>query len=420
MSKNNIIDVYCFGKEIGRIGLDENLNKSFFQYNKEFLKSGEYTNLFPLVFKRIPQIQVFSQFNNEVFRSMPPMVADSLPDAFGNIIFKTWLESNKKSLKAITALEQLTYVGNRGMGALEYHPVKTIPKNTSINIEDIVRVLKIVLDNKQETSATGLNSAALLNVFKIGSSAGGVRPKILISENKKTKAIIPGDIIFTNDYNHYLVKLNIDDEAGYQRETIEYSYYLTATSIGITMMPSHMIDNKHFATLRFDRQEGQKKHILTATGMTGWGPNDPVVSSYENLFELAVYLKLHYKDIDEIFRRMVFNVVFCNQDDHLKNHAFIYNETDDKWELSPAYDITYSLNPLLNFTKTARALSINNKRTNIQLEDVLKIADQYTIKNPKRIIEDTQNAIKAWEVTAKQLKISAKVIKGMKDDFVIL
>lgn len=417
MSKNNIISVFCFGEEIGKIGHDEDRKKSFFQYNPAFLKSGKYKNLFPLLIKRTEQVQVFGKFNNEAFRGLPPMIADSLPDLFGNIIFKTWLESKQKNFEKISILEQLAYVSNRGMGALEYKPGKAIPKNTSINIEAITDVLKKVLENKMETIGGRLETSALLNVFKIGTSAGGARPKILVSEHKESEKIIPGDLEFSEDYNHYLVKLHIDDDAGYNREIIEYCYYLTAVETNITMMPSKLIDEKHFATLRYDRIEGHKKHILTASGMTGWDYNDPEMSSYENLFDLAIFLKLPYKEIDELFRRMIFNLVFANMDDHLKNHSFIYDEENDKWNLAPAYDLTYSLNPLINFKRSARALSINGKRIDITLDDVLKIADKFTIKNPKGIITQVQNNIPTWEENAKKLQIPERIINTIQKDF---
>jgi serine/threonine-protein kinase HipA len=148
MSKNNIIDLHCFGIEIGRIGFDENGRKSFFQYNPVFLKSRQYDQLFPLIFKKTEATQVFSQFNNDTFRGLPPMIADSLPDMFGNIIFKKWLDFTQQNSGKISVLEQLAYVSNRGMGALEYQPAKKIPEGTSINIESLMPVLKAVLDNK--------------------------------------------------------------------------------------------------------------------------------------------------------------------------------------------------------------------------------------------------------------------------------
>lgn len=419
MAKNNIIDVVCFGKEIGKLGFDENENKSFFQYHPDFLKENHYPNLFPDtgVIKRTPQMQVFSKYNNETFRGLPPVIADSLPDIFGNIIFKAWLESSQKNFKQISVIEQLAYVANRGMGALEYKPSKHIPSNTSIDIHEITEVLKKVLSNKTATYSEGLDSKALLNIFKIGTSAGGARPKILISEHKNSGRIIPGDINYSNDYNHYLVKLSIDEDLGYNRELIEYSYYLTAQHLNITMMPSKLIDNMHFATLRFDRQEGKKIHTLTATGITGWDFKNPEVSSYENLFDLAIFLKIPHKEIEELFKRMVFNIVFCNSDDHLKNHSFVYNEQTDKWNMSPAYDLTYALNPLMNYKRTSRALSINNKRVDITLKDVLKIADSYTIKNTQGILNEVQQSTLLWENFARELELPTHIINSIKKDF---
>jgi len=421
MAKNNIISVYCFGKEIGRLGFDENQVKSFFQYNPDFFKN-DFLNLFPntSLVKKTNNTQVFSSYNNETFKGLPPFIADSLPDVFGNIVFKTWLEANNKNFKQISVLEQLAYVSNRGMGALEYQPSIEIASNNSINLDEITSLLKEVLDTKKEVKASALNSDALLNIFKIGTSAGGVRPKILIAENKQTGQIIPGDIEFSNDYHHYLVKLSLEEELGYNKEMVEYAYYLHAKFLGIEMMPSHLIDNKHFCTTRYDRQEGGKKHVLTASGLTGWDFKEASVSSYENLFDLALYLKVPQKDIEQLYKRMVFNLVFCNADDHLKNHSFIFNEHKNIWNIAPAYDITYPFNPLFNYKRMSRALSINNKRIDISLKDILLIAEKYTVKNPKSIISNTLDSISVWEKTSIELGISTIVIDSIKKEFNLL
>ena len=417
MAKNKIIEVILFGQEIGKLGYDVDKKNSYFQYNPDFLESNQYTNIFPYVFKRIKPVQVFSTFEGETFRGLPPMIADSLPDMFGNIIFKEWFEAKHKEFKKITPLEQLTYVSNRGMGALEYKPTAKIPKSTTVNIDEIVKVLNKVLDLKNATTAETLNDAALLNIFKIGTSAGGARPKILISEHKETGKIIPGDIEYGDDYKHYLVKLCMNEEWGYNREKVEYAYALMATEAGIQMMPSKLIENKHFATLRYDRQKGEKQHVLTATGLTGWDFKKPADGSYENVFKLALDLKVPYKNIQELFRRMLFNLVFANIDDHLKNHSFIYSKETDSWSLAPAYDLTYPLNINLNYSNIARALSINNKRAGITLEDIMTIAETYAIKNPKGIIKEVQNVIGSWESISKELAIPEKVSNSIKKEF---
>lgn len=420
MAKNSIIEVILFGQEIGKLGYDVDKRASYFQYNPDFLDTSQFTNIFPYIFKRVKPVQVFNQYEGETFRGLPPMIADSLPDMFGNIIFKEWFEAKNVAFKKITPLEQLTYVSNRGMGALEYRPAAEIPKSTTINIDEIVEVLNKVLNLKNETAAEALNDAALLNIFKIGTSAGGARPKILISEHKETGKIIPGDIEYSDAYNHYLVKLCMDEGWGYNREKIEYAYYLIAQQVGIQMMPSKLIENKHFTTLRYDRQEGEKIHVLTACGLTGWDFKKPDDSNYENVFKLALDLKVPYKDIQELFKRMVFNLVFANIDDHLKNHSFIYNKETDSWKLAPAYDLTYPLNINFNYQNISRALSINNKRSEINLEDILTIAETYVIKNPKGIIKEVQNVIESWDGITKQLEVPERIRNGIGKEFVKL
>ena len=419
MSKNNLISVHCFGEEVGRLGFDADRGASFFQYNEGFLNLEKYKNLFPLVFKRIKQTQVFDKFNNDTFRGLPPMIADSLPDLFGNIIFKAWMESSDKDMKEISVLGQLAYVGIRGMGALEYQPSKTVSAEDTVDINEISEIVRKILHQKDHLTAAGLNHASLLNIFKIGSSAGGMRPKILNAENKENGIIVPGDVVHDDHYNHYLVKLGIDENIRYSRELVEYSYYLCAVEAGIKMMPSKMIENTHFATLRYDRQQGTKKHVLTATGLTGWDYTDAKVSSYENLFDLVRYLKCPHRDVEQLFRRMIFNLVFANHDDHLKNHSFIYNEYNDTWDLAPAYDLTYSLNPELNTKTRSRALSVNGKRTGINLKDLGIIAEKYTVKNFKGIIADIQGKVDSWAISALDLGIPEHIVGAIQKNFTL-
>ena len=391
MAANRIINVNLFGQEIGRIGLEENESRSSFQFNPTYLESNSLKNIFPQtgLIKRVGTVQMFSQFDNETFKGIPPQFADSLPDMFGSIIFKAWLDSKEQN--KITVLEQLAYVGSRGMGAIEYSPSVKLQENTTIDLNEVIDVLKEVLDLKKTTAQKNLSSQALINIFKIGTSAGGARPKILISEEKETGKIIPGDLEYSDKYKHYLVKLAIDEEIQYPREIVEFCYYKIIKKIGIRMMESKLIEDKHFATLRFDRQDGEKKHVLTASGITGWDYKSPTNSSYENLFKLSSFLKVPHSQLEELYKRMVFNVIYGNVDDHLKNHSFIYNKKEDNWQLSPAYDITFALNPLISFKNPKRALSINGKRSNITATDLLRLADEYTVKNPEGVIKEIQS-----------------------------
>ena len=415
MPRDKIIDVVAFGQEIGKLGYDIDQGKSFFQYNPEFLESGKYSKLFPFIFKRTKPAQVFTEYQQDTFQGLPPMIADSLPDTFGNIIFQEWLTA--RGIQKVTPLQQLAYVADRGMGALEYRPVKELPNSSSVNIDEIITILEKVLKIKEDTSGAALDELSLLNVFRIGTSAGGARPKILISEHKKTGKIIAGDREVSEDYNHYLVKLYIDDNDGHNKEKVEYAYYLLAQEAGIEMMHSKLIENKHFATLRYDRQQGEKQHVLTVTGLTGWDfKSQPENSSYENIFKLALALEVPHKDLKQLFKRMVFNLVFRNVDDHFKNNSFIYNKESNSWNLGPAYDLTYALNPQFTFKTTSRALSINGKRTSLTIKDVLTIAEEFSIKNPKGIIEEVQALIPRWLALATELDIPENIIKAIQKE----
>lgn len=419
MASKSSIEVRIFGIEIGKLDYDNNQKVCYFQYNPDFLESGKYSKLFPYIFKRNTFVQVFTKYEGETFKGLPPMIADSLPDMFGNRIFKEWFDSRPEK-KKISPLEQLTYVADRGMGAIEYQPVKLLPEVSKIEINEIVKVLEHVLQLKDNTISYGLNDLSLLNIFKIGTSAGGARPKIVIAEHKVTGQIIAGDREFSNDYNHYLVKLGIEENSGYSQEKVEYAYYKLVKQAGIEIMPSKLIDDKHFATLRYDRQKGEKQHVLTASGISGWDFKNSKDSSYENLFILTVDLGVSHKDVIQLFKRMVFNVVFCNIDDHLKNHSFIYNKEKNNWSLAPAYDITYALNPLLNYNNISRALSINGKRQNIKLADLLIIAEEHAIKNPTKIIEEISSLTTKWHDVAVELKLPTKIISSIEKDFNLL
>lgn len=422
MSRNEFIGVKCFGLEIGRLSMDEHRKESSFQYNPDFLNSGRFLHLFPDtgVLKRVQPVQVFRQFNSDTFRGLPPMFADSLPDVFGDIIVKKWLELNDLSRQQIGVLDQLSYVADRGMGALEFFPAHDLPTNQPVDLSEIIADLKVLLQTNEVSGKNAINKQGLLNIFKIGSSAGGARPKVLLSEHKVTGELLPGDLNCSDDYDHYLIKLHLDEELGYNREVIEYSYYLVCEYLGINRTYSKLVDGQHFATIRFDRHAGGKKHVLTACGLTGWDFQLPNHSTYENLFELAFFLKVPQREIEELFFRMVFNVVFCNTDDHLKNHSFIYDEDRDAWNLSPAYDVTYSLNPLLNYKRTSRALSINNKRYGVTTKDLLQVADRFTIRNAKDMIQCTLNAVPYWVGVAEKLQLSDELIRSIQKDFCLV
>lgn len=407
------IGVFFENQEVGKLGFDESTEKSIFQYNPKFLENGNFKSIFPFVLKKTPTSQIFNQFKGETFKSLPPMFADSLPDIFGNMVFKEWMKANNK--KNVSPIEQLAYVGVRGMGAIEYKPSKLVDNDftSDVDIEEMAELSKRILDVRAELRSDGLSHQSLLNMFRIGTSAGGARPKILVSEHKITGRLIPGDQNYSNEYYHYLIKLSIEES--YSPEIIEYCYYRLATSLGIRMQPSKLIDGKHFCTERFDRVDGEKVHILTASGITGWDFKNPQYSSYENLFKLCNELVLPHAQIEELFKRMVLNVIFLNTDDHLKNTSFVYDNSTDRWNLSPAYDITFALNPLLNVRNVNRALSINGKRNDITIQDLLQLASDFSVKNAKNIIDNTIHAFDDLKIEMEKNTVPMRVLNALID-----
>lgn len=412
------IKVQLFGKEIGILAYQAITGKSYFQYNEAFLKENVLKNIFPFGIKRVSKIQIFNNLNNKTFKGIPAVFADSLPDDFGNTIYQEWIKAHELSTKELTPIHQLAYMANRGMGALEYFPAKIIETTTEVNLATVSEILKEVLRKKKGIEALKLSDFALLNIFKIGSSAGGARPKVIVSEHKETGKLIPGDIVYSEEYKHYLVKLDLrKDEQTYNRGLVEYAYYKMAIASGINMMPTKLISGQHLATERYDRVAGKKIHVLTATGVSGLDFREEAPSSYETLFKIANYLNVPPTEIDAIFRRMVFNFVFHNTDDHLKNHSFQYSPNLDAWNITPAYDINYSLDALNKWPGIVHALSLNNKRKGITLADLLAIAKEYSVNAPKTIIKEVETATYSWLATAKEIGVPENVAQSIKEDF---
>jgi len=411
-----ILNIKLLGKEVGRLGYDVNKRCSYFQYNPDYLATNHGKSL-PFIIKRTPETQTFPQFEGKAFRGLPPIFADSLPDVFGNHLFQSWLNAQGKPIQ-LNALEQLAYVGQRGMGAWEYEPSVTIDAPKSFRIAEMAQLLKEILAEKETLSPEFANTEGLLNLFRIGTSAGGMRPKILVARHHKTNQILPGDLLYGPHHNYFLVKLNLENDPSHPKETIEFIYANIAQKLGIDMMPCELWEGQHFATHRFDRQNNQKQHVLTASGLTGWDYQNPEDSSYENLFKLAMALKIPLNELQQLFRRMVFNVVFNNIDDHLKNHSFTYHPVTDQWHLSPAYDLTYALNPKLKFHKVSRALSISGKREQITRKDLLKIAVTFSIEQADEIIDEIREGQSLWLDLASQHQLLPTLIATIQQQMV--
>jgi serine/threonine-protein kinase HipA len=345
-----------------------------------------------------------------------------MPDDFGNIMMREWLKQRKLLIDDINPVDRLTYVGKRGMGALEYIPAYHRENdNNIIDISELYSVAKSVLKSKKETSFPNLNKDSLTELLRIGTSVGGARAKALIAikkdTNNKIEEIRPGDIMQPKGYSYWLLKIDGANKQslgeGEGMGKIEFAYYNLAKQAGIEISESilHEENNRfHFLTKRFDRTDNAEKiHMQTFGALAGIDYRIAKASSYETLFSVMKRLQLPYNQFEQQYRRMIYNVVARNQDDHVKNFSFLMNK-DGKWQISPAYDICFSYNPVGTWTNVHQS-SINDKYDNFTKNDLLDFAKKYGIKKSKSILEEVVSAVNQWPHIAAAIDIPKKKIK---------
>jgi serine/threonine-protein kinase HipA len=377
--------------------------------------------------------QIFSfpdLVRNITFKGLPGLLADVLPDKYGSQLINAWLAQNGRPENSLNPVELLCFIGNRGMGALEFEPIQFKSNQTAFTIEmdNLVHITQEVLNNRQEFE-TNLNEdeqKALLDILKIGTSAGGARPKAIIAYNEKTGVIKSGQSKAPKGFNHWLIKLDgVSDSqfgasTGYGR--VEMAYYLMAKACGIEMMECRLLEENgraHFMTQRFDREDGDiKHHIQTFCAMQHFDFNNVTSYSYEQLFQTMRLLRLPYPQAEQLFRRMVFNVMARNCDDHTKNFAFRLRRTSD-WELAPAYDICHAYRPGSEWV-SQHALSINGKRNNITKDDLLTIASSMNIKKAVAIIQQISAVIDNWSDFAAQTDVARPLKEAIQSTLVTL
>jgi len=327
-------------------------------------------------------------------------------------------------------VEQLCFIGSRGMGALEFEPSQLKEKQNTfkVEVESLVDIARKMLNNRNDFNVTikGAQEAAMKQIITIGTSAGGARPKAVIAYNKKTGEIRSGQSKVPNGFEHWLIKLDgvsdiqLGDTQGYGR--VEMAYYLMAKACGINMMPCELLEENgraHFMTKRFDRSEGNiKHHIQTFCAIKHFDYNEVNSFSYEQLFQTMRELRLSYQEAEEMFRRMVFNVLSRNCDDHTKNCSFRLKQ-NGTWELAPAYDICHAYKPD-SIWVSQHALSINGKRKNITLDDFLTIGKSMNIKNAKDIIMQVGETVSEWDKFAKQAGVDAAKKMAIKETLIKL
>ncbi|MDA3891398.1 MAG: type II toxin-antitoxin system HipA family toxin [Salinivirgaceae bacterium] len=410
--------VNIWGVRVGAIAWDNAARIGLFEYDAAFIEQG--WDLAPLkmpVVEAAGAIFSFPELNSiSTFRGLPGLLADIMPDKYGNALINSWLNKNGRPSDSLNPVEVLCFIGERGMGAIEIEPA--IPKNparaTKLEIEDLVNVAENILTGRQEfsTNISKTDEKAYFDILKIGTSAGGARAKAVIAYNKKTGEVRSGQTIAPKGFEHWLIKFDgvIDKQFGasngYGR--VEMAYYLMAKDAGIVISESALLEENgraHFMTKRFDRNEADGKlHVQTFCAMQHYDFNEVSLYSYEQLFETMRLLGLPYPDADQLFRRMVFNVMARNCDDHTKNFAFIMDKSGI-WRLAPAYDICHAYRPGSDWV-SQHVLSVNGKRTQITRNDLVEVAMQMNIKKPKQIIELVAATVKNWSLYAKQVNVN--------------
>ena len=421
---NDTAEVYLWGTRIGIIHQDKTKPYATFEYDSDFAKSG--IELSPLRMPLSQGIYEFPGLAGEPFYGMPGLVADSLPDKFGNAVIVQWLMSLGKSMSDFTAIDRLCYTGKRGMGALEYVPASTDIQDLdeSINVKEMVKFASEILSGRQDVLLKATDNLTYSQLVQVGSSAGGARAKALIAWNESTNEVRSGQLELGEGYDYWLMKFdNVAKNGDYGLEDkkeytlIEYAYYLMARSCGITMNECRIYESEgdhHFMTKRFDRENGKKLHMQSLGALAHISYQEPGICGYELAASYMQRIGITYKEIEQFYRRMVFNCLAVNQDDHVKNISFIMDR-NGKWRLSPAYDITFSYNPTNKWLR-AHQMSVNGKADDIQLSDLLESGKNMGIKERscKKIIDEVKNSVENFAMYAEEAKLSEKVISRIK------
>lgn len=402
--RDNVVEVRLWGETVGLLTWDENRGCAVFQFDEKFSQYGwDVAPLTaslesPYIQKRFP----LSGNKEKLYAGLPEFIADSLPDHWGNVVFQKWLETNHLGSKRINAVDRLSFIGKRAMGALEFEPAHVI-EDASVNIEltSLYELANRIFKERQDISITIGDPLIMEDLYKVGTSAGGQRPKAIIAMDEATGTIRSGQAELPPNFKHYILKFDTGKPKEFPFTKVEMAYYLMAKDAGITMMPSKLVEiggAQNFLTQRFDRVEGQKLHTQTLAAISS------LADTYEDLFVVGRKLHLSAAEQAQQYRRMVFNVLAKNVDDHTKNFSFVM-EQSGTWKLSPAYDIIFSADPDSHFFHY-HEMSILGKRSNITRKDLLLFAQRQDIKNASSIIDEVAETVSNFRTYAKDVDIN--------------
>ena len=411
--RDNIVQVSIWGKNVGLLSWDDKRGCSSFQFDRDFINNG--LDIAPLVAPLSSAIVQrgfpFSGNKEKPYYGLPEFIADSLPDHWGNVVFQKWHEANNLHTRQINIVDRLSFIGKRAMGAFEFQPAH-IKEDASIDIElsSLYELANRIFNDRQNVSIDINNGLIIEDLYKVGTSAGGQRPKAIIAIDETTGIIRSGQADLPQNFKHYILKFDTSKPDDFPFTKIEMAYYLMARDCGIDMMPSKLVEiegTQNFLTQRFDRVDGIRIHTQTMAAMSSFA------DTYEDLFVIGRKINLTAEEQTQQYRRMVFNILAGNVDDHTKNFSFLMYPNGE-WHISPAYDLIFSIDPDSRLFRN-HELSVRGKRNNITRKDLIDFAKAQDIKNPANIIEQTIEVVKKFNDYAEQVGISEYWISRIQD-----
>jgi len=430
MQDVSVIEVWIWGRFAGAVALDPSLDYYAFEYDPTWKRTGVELSPLHMSLKESRSVYVFPTLPEATYFRLPALLADALPDDFGNALIDAWMAQRGIVKSSVTVLDRLAYMGKRGMGALEFRPARGAHKESSAPVEmkELVEEARSLVQGTFSVDHEA--KAALANIIKVGTSAGGARAKAVIAWNPATDEVRSGQFDAAPGFEHWLLKFDgvgKDEELGtgegYGR--IEFAYYLMATAAGIRMSDSRLLEENgraHFMTKRFDREviggKTLKHHIQTLCAINHLDFRQRGTHDYSQLFMTASELGLDDDALSQIFRRMAFNVMGRNCDDHTKNFGFILRQ-EQPWNLSPAYDVTHAYNPMGEWTYQ-HLMSVNQKFKDISKADLLEVASRFSVRRPENVLSDVRSAIDSWSQFARRANLSPSLQKRVANDLLQL
>jgi serine/threonine-protein kinase HipA len=410
--------VQLWGNPVGAVAWDEDRGFATFEYEPSFL--GKQMEIAPLTMPLNSAIYAFPELNRGTFYGLPGLLADSLPDRYGTRLIEVWLQKQGRSLEGFSPIERLCYMGTRGMGALEFQPALVTQKRSErIEVSELVSLAGKVLSKRRELLVTLSDdeAAALDTIIRVGTSAGGARAKAVIAWHPATREVRSGQAEAPPGFEHWIIKFDginddtLGDPEGYGR--VEYAYHLMAQAAGMEMAACRLLEESgraHFMTRRFDRAGGGDKiHMQSLCALGHLDFMMPGRYGYETALSVCLQLGLGQPVVGDLFRRMVFNVLARNQDDHTRNIAFLMDR-EGAWRLAPAYDVIWSYNADGLWTNRHQ-MTLNGKQDGFEMSDFLEVARQFRIKKPMDIISEVGAAVRAWPTFAEAAGVDPNRIR---------